>query len=74
MARYYTKDQFEDLFRTFFDDVSAQIFGQEADVIPLPRQLRHAALKLASRDWIERRQAVSGGFLFLTARPHFAGR
>lgn len=73
MARYYTKDQFEDLFRTFFDDVSTQILGQDADVIPLPRHLRHAAMKLASRDWMERRQAVSGGFLFLTARSPFRG-
>lgn len=74
MARYYTKDQFEDLFRTFFDDVNAQIFGQDADVIPLPRHLRHAAVKLVSQDWMERRQAVSGGFLFLTARSPYRGR
>jgi SAM-dependent methyltransferase len=74
MARYYTKDQFEDLFRTFFDDATIQIFGQDADVIPLPRQLRPLALRLASRDWVERRQAVSGGFLFLTARSPCSGR
>ncbi len=74
MARFYTRDQFEDLLRTFFDDVRTQICGQDADVIPLPRHLRRPALKLASRDWMERRQAVSGGFLFLTARSPYGGR
>jgi len=71
MARYYTKDQLEDLFRTFFDDVSAQVFGQDADVIPLPGRLRRVVGKLVSRGWMERRQATSGAFLFLTARSPF---
>ena len=39
-ARYYHKEQFEDLFRGFFEDASCVILGQESDVVPLPRQIR----------------------------------
>ena len=44
---------------------------QDADVIPLPGRLRRVVVKLVSRGWMERRQASSGGFLFLTARSPF---
>lgn len=70
-ARYYTKDQFEDLFRAFFRDVSSEICGQESDSMPLPRFLRRWALPLVSEAWLRRRQARCGGFLFLRAQQPF---
>lgn len=69
-ARYYTQDQAEDLFRTFFNEVETEVLGQEVDAVPLPRSLRSKVsgwlssqrkLQLASR---------RGAFLFVTAsRP-----
>ncbi len=67
MARYYTRDQFEDLFRTFFDQVSIETFGQDADAMPLPRRLRAPALRFFGEDYLRAAQARRGGFLFLTA-------
>ena len=66
-ARYYHQEQFEDLFRGFFEDVSSVLLAQEVDTVPLPRRARSLVaphisdqrkLRLANR-W--------GGFLFLTA-------
>lgn len=68
MARYYTCDQFEDLLRIFFDDVSSQICGQDADAIPLPRMIRKSLLNLFSQEYIEKAQAKRGAFIFATAR------
>lgn len=68
MARFYTRDQLEDLFRTFFEDVSTIVCGQEPDAIPLPRHFRKPLRKVVSRNWMEQRQAKRGSFLFLTAR------
>lgn len=70
-ARYYTKDQFEDLFRAFFHEASCAVCGQEADSIPLPRHLRRLAKWLVSEAWLRRRQSRCGGFLFLQARQPF---
>jgi 2-polyprenyl-3-methyl-5-hydroxy-6-metoxy-1,4-benzoquinol methylase len=66
-ARYYVKDQIEDLFRTFFEQVSAEICGQDADVLPLPRQLRAPLLHLIPESHQRRVQRRRGGFLFLKA-------
>jgi 2-polyprenyl-3-methyl-5-hydroxy-6-metoxy-1,4-benzoquinol methylase len=66
-ARYYHKEQFEDLFRGFFANVSSVVLGQEVDVVPLPRRVRGA---IASRISAERKVRIVsrvGGFLFLTA-------
>jgi len=66
-ARFYNKDQFEDLFRGFFDEVSSEILGQEADVVPLPARVRGV---IASRIPAHRKLSMAssvGGFLFLTA-------
>jgi 2-polyprenyl-3-methyl-5-hydroxy-6-metoxy-1,4-benzoquinol methylase len=69
-ARYYVREQFEDLFRAFFDDVSAEIIGQDVDAVPLPRQLRKYALQLLPKSYLEAAQARRGGFIFLrAARP-----
>jgi 2-polyprenyl-3-methyl-5-hydroxy-6-metoxy-1,4-benzoquinol methylase len=70
-ARAYTKDQFEDLFRAFFRDVSSEVYGQEADAVPLPRFLRRFAVPLVPEAWLRRRQARCGNFLFLRARQLF---
>ncbi len=67
MARYYTRDQLEDLFRTFFEHVSVAIFGQDADAIPLPRKPRAVALRFCDESYLRAAQARRGGFLFLTA-------
>lgn len=66
-ARYYVKEQFEDLFRTFFDEVTSVIQGQEADVIPLPRRPRALAKRLVSEDFLRNAQARWGSFIFLSA-------
>jgi ubiquinone/menaquinone biosynthesis C-methylase UbiE len=69
-ARFYVQEQFEDLCRTFFKDVSSEIMGQESDVVPLPRQLRKYALRLMSPSYMRRAQSRRGSFIFLTAsRP-----
>jgi 2-polyprenyl-3-methyl-5-hydroxy-6-metoxy-1,4-benzoquinol methylase len=69
-ARYYVSEQFEDLFRAFFDDVHSEILGQESDAVPLPRRLRKLALKFIPESYLEAAQAKRGGFVFLTAsRP-----
>lgn len=66
-ARYYYKEQFEDLFRGFFDEASCVILGQEPDVVPLPHRVRRV---LAPRISDARKLAIAshmGSFLFLTA-------
>jgi 2-aminomuconate deaminase len=67
-ARYYVREQFEDLFRAFFSEVSSQVLGLEADVIPLPRHLRRLVVPFVSEGYLRRAQARRGGFLFLEAR------
>jgi len=67
-ARFYVRDQFEDLFRTFFEDVSTEVCGQDADVLPLPRQLRMPLLRLIPESYQRKAQGRRGGFLFLKAR------
>lgn len=67
-ARFYTPDQFADLFRAFFVDVTTRIFGQDADAIPLPSLMRRIGISLAPEQWLRNRQAKVGSFLFLEAR------
>jgi len=66
-ARHYVKEQFEDLFRTFFGHVESQICGQQADVLPLPRKLREPLIALIPKSYQREAQARRGAFLFLTA-------
>jgi 2-polyprenyl-3-methyl-5-hydroxy-6-metoxy-1,4-benzoquinol methylase len=66
-ARFYHQEQFEDLFRGFFEDVSSVRLGEESDIVPLPRQIRSV---IASQISVKRKLAIAsraGGFLFLTA-------
>lgn len=66
-ARYYTRDTLADLFNTFFDRTSVDVYGQEADAIPLPRHLRALVRPLFSEDYLKRKVRERGGFLFVTA-------
>lgn len=70
-ARFYVQEQFEDLFRTFFENVSSELMGQESDVVPLPRQVRKFALNLLPESYQRDAQARRGSFIFLKAeRPN----
>jgi 2-polyprenyl-3-methyl-5-hydroxy-6-metoxy-1,4-benzoquinol methylase len=66
-ARYYVREQFEDLFRAYFRDVESEICGQDVDAIPLPRQLRRLVVRVVPRAYLERAQARRGAFIFLKA-------
>ncbi len=66
-ARYYTRDTLADLFNTFFERTSVDVYGQEADAIPLPRHLRALVRPLFSNDYLRRKVRERGGFLFITA-------
>lgn len=67
-ARFYVSEQFEDLFRTFFEEVTSEICGQDADAIPLPGSLRRIMLKFVSEKYLKKAQAKRGAFIFLRAR------
>jgi 2-polyprenyl-3-methyl-5-hydroxy-6-metoxy-1,4-benzoquinol methylase len=67
-ARFYVREQFEDLFRTFFEDVSSELMGQETDVVPLPRNIRKYPLRLLSEKYQKSVHAKRGSFIFLTAK------
>lgn len=71
-ARFYVREQFEDLCRAFFEDVSSEILGQESDVVPLPRQLRKYAVRLLPASYLKSAQASRGSFIFVTARRPFS--
>lgn len=66
-ARYYTRDTLADLFNTFFEKTSVDVYGQEADALPLPRRLRALVRPLFSEDYLKRKVRERGGFLFITA-------
>jgi 2-polyprenyl-3-methyl-5-hydroxy-6-metoxy-1,4-benzoquinol methylase len=66
-ARYYTPDTLADLFNTFFEKTSVEVYGQEADAIPLPRVLRKLVRPLFSDTYLKRKVRERGGFLFITA-------
>lgn len=70
-ARFYPQEQFEDLFRTFYEDVSSELMGQESDVVPLPRAVRKLAIQLLPERYQRRAQARRGSFIFLKARRPF---
>lgn len=66
-ARFYVREQFEDIFRAFFKDVSSEVCGQESDAIPLPSPLRRWALAIVPEKYLYRAQAKRGGFIFISA-------
>jgi 2-polyprenyl-3-methyl-5-hydroxy-6-metoxy-1,4-benzoquinol methylase len=67
-ARFYVPEQFEDLFRAFFEDVNSVIMGQESDVLPLPHKVRDLAIRLLPHSFQARAQSKWGSFIFLTAK------
>ena len=67
-ARYYTRDQFEDLFRSFFKEVTGSVTGQASDAVPLPRLMRRLVEPFVSQRSRESILAKRGGFLFTVAR------
>jgi 2-polyprenyl-3-methyl-5-hydroxy-6-metoxy-1,4-benzoquinol methylase len=67
LARYYHREQFEDLFRGFFATAGAVVLGQETDVVPLPRGLRRRPLDRLGDDRKRAAAGRRGAFLFLTA-------
>jgi len=68
MARHYSKDVLSDIMRLFFTDVKAETFGQDADAVPLPRQIRPLVLRLKSKKRVADLANARGSFLFMTAR------
>jgi 2-polyprenyl-3-methyl-5-hydroxy-6-metoxy-1,4-benzoquinol methylase len=67
LARYFTRDSLSNLCRTFFDDVDLQVFGLEADAVPLPSGLRKLVRPFVSDRYIEQAVRKRGAFLFATA-------
>ena len=67
-ARFYIREQFEDLFRAYFLDVSSEILGQESDAVPLPRQIRKLAVRILPESYLRTAQGRRGSFIFLQAR------
>lgn len=66
-ARYYVREQLEDLFRGFFRDVSSEVLGQLPDAVPLPRRLRALVAPLVPEPIIREMLARYGSFLFVIA-------
>jgi 2-polyprenyl-3-methyl-5-hydroxy-6-metoxy-1,4-benzoquinol methylase len=72
LARYFTRDSLSNLCGTFFDDVELQVFGLEADAIPLPSRLRRLVRPFVSDRYIEKAVHKRGAFLFATATKEAA--
>jgi 2-polyprenyl-3-methyl-5-hydroxy-6-metoxy-1,4-benzoquinol methylase len=66
-ARFYVREQIEDVFRAFFNDVSSEVCGQESDAIPLPSPLRRWALAIVPKKYLRKAQARRGAFIFISA-------
>lgn len=67
-ARFYTKDTFTDLLATFFDDIDVSSFGEEGNVVPLPRLLRRPILKLIPLSHQRRLAPRHASYLFAVAK------
>ncbi|THD37769.1 MAG: class I SAM-dependent methyltransferase [Sphingomonas sp.] len=67
-ARFYTKDNWRDLLSLFFTDTVMALKGQDADAVPLPRQLRMPLLKLFSTERLRAMAAKRGSMLFSVSR------
>jgi len=66
-ARFYVREQIEDIFRAFFKDVSSEVCGQESDAIPLPSPLRRWVLAIVPERYLWKAQAKRGAFIFIKA-------
>lgn len=69
-ARFYVREQFEDLLRGSFAEVSSTICGQDADVVPLPSKPRKLVLRVLPAHYQETAQTRRGSFIFaIASRP-----
>jgi len=68
LARHYSKDTLGDIMGLFFEDVKAETFGQDADGVMLPRQIRPMVMRMMSRKKLAQRANARGSFLFMTAQ------
>jgi 2-polyprenyl-3-methyl-5-hydroxy-6-metoxy-1,4-benzoquinol methylase len=66
-ARFYVREQIEDVFRAFFKDVSSEVCGQESDAIPLPSPLRRWVLSVVPEKYLSKAQARRGAFILISA-------
>lgn len=67
-ARYYTMDQWTDMVRLFFEVEQLKLCGLDADVVPLPRQLRPLVLNMMSAKRKRSIVAARGSMLFSRLR------
>lgn len=67
-ARFYTRDTFTDLLATFFDDIEISSFGEEGNVVPLPRPLRRPLLKMIPMSRQRRLAPRRASYLFGVAK------
>lgn len=63
MARYYTPDSLADLFYAFFEQVEINVYGQDADGLPLPRQLRKPLMRMIPQTTLARWANKRGGLI-----------
>lgn len=66
-ARFYTREALTDLALAFFRKADVRVFGQDADVVMLPRQVRRPFLALLSRRKQIETAGRRGSMLFLDA-------
>ena len=64
LARHYTKDMLEDILRMLFNQVAVRSLGQDADALPVPRQIRRVLLKALSPAWLAEAGNRRGSMLF----------
>ena len=67
-ARFYTKDIFSDQLSTFFEPVTIQVLGQEADAIPFPNYIRRHLQRLVSVETQRKLAGQRGSCLYATGR------
>lgn len=70
-ARFYTREAFTDLALAFYRKANVRVFGQDADVIMLPRQVRAPFLSLWSRNGRIKAAGRRGSMLYLEASEPF---
>lgn len=67
-ARFYTRDGFADMLGAFFNEVDVRVFGQDADVVPVPRQIRPPLLRLLSKEKQIKLAGERGSMIFADCR------
>jgi len=67
-SRWYTADILKDIFNGFFREVSHEVLGQEADVIPMPSYLRRFFIRFFTFNYCQKTIRKRGGFLIIKAK------